>query len=131
MYKKFITLLLITIIALPFITCSDNEGPRPDQLIYEPLVFNPPKADDFRTTLSNGLVVYIAEDHEIPWFEASLMIKSGPFLEPENKIGLADMTSKIMREGGSKSMDGEAINERMDYLAGSVSATALSTVPLQ
>ena len=49
------------------------KGPRPDQFKYPPLDFKPPKAADFRTVLANGLVVYIAEDHEIPWFEATLL----------------------------------------------------------
>jgi zinc protease len=51
------------------------QGPRPEQFLgkFPPLDFKPPKASDFRTTLSNGLVVYIAEDHEIPWIDASLL----------------------------------------------------------
>jgi len=49
------------------------KGPRPDQFKFPPLDFRPPKAAEFREVLSNGLVVYIAEDHEIPWFEASLL----------------------------------------------------------
>jgi len=51
------------------------QGPRPEQFLgkFPPLDFKPPKPADFRTTLSNGLVVYIAEDHEIPWVEATLL----------------------------------------------------------
>ena len=102
------------------------KGPRPEQFKFAPLVFNPPKPADFRTQLSNGLVVYIAEDHEIPWINASLMMRTGPFLEPKNKLGVAGMTSSVMRSGGTTTMTGEQINERMDFLAGSVSATNLS-----
>ena len=124
--KSFVfTNLLIFAAALIF-SCSENRGPRPDDFEYEPLEFSPPTAEEFRTELSNGLVVYIAEDHEIPWFDASLMMKTGPFLEPKNKLGVAGMTSSIMRVGGTTTMDGEKINERMDFLAGSVSATRLS-----
>ncbi len=85
-----------------------------------------PNPADFRAELSNGLVVYLAEDHEIPWFDATLMVSDGPFLEPANKIGLASLTERLMREGGTTSMTGEEIDERMDFLAGSVSATRLS-----
>ena len=51
------------------------QGPRPEQFLgkFPPLNFTPPKPSDFRATLSNGLVVYIAEDHQIPWVEASLL----------------------------------------------------------
>jgi predicted Zn-dependent peptidase len=96
------------------------KGPHPEQFKYPPLNFKVPKPADFRTTLSNGLVVYIAEDHEIPWFNASLIVKSGPFLEPKEKIGLDAFTSSIMRSGGSTTMSGEQITERMDFLGGSL-----------
>ncbi len=73
----------------PPATADPEQGPRPEDFSYEPLEFTPPNPDDFRTELSNGLVVYIAEDHEIPWFDASLMVRTGPFLEPADKIGVA------------------------------------------
>ncbi len=102
------------------------KGPRPEQFKFKPLAYDPPKGADYRTTLSNGLVVYIAEDHEIPWINASLMMRTGPFLEPKDQLGVAAMTSTVMRTGGTTTMTGEQINERMDFLAGSVSATSLS-----
>ena len=52
---------------------APSQGPRPEQFKFPPLAFKPPKPADFRATLSNGLVVYIAEDHQIPWFEATLL----------------------------------------------------------
>ncbi|MBP1597787.1 MAG: hypothetical protein H6Q05_3164 [Acidobacteria bacterium] len=96
------------------------QGPRPEQFKYPPLNFRIPKASEFRTILSNGLVVYIAEDHEIPWFNGTLMVKTGPFLEPMEKLGLDSFTSSIMRSGGSTTMTGEQIDERMDFLGASL-----------
>ena len=103
-----------------------TRGPRPESFTFKPLVFNPPKLADFRTTLSNGLVVYIGEDHQIPWINASLMVRTGPFLEPKDKLGVAVMTPTVMRSGGTTTMTGEQINERMEFLAGNVSAGSLS-----
>ncbi len=133
------------------------KGPRPDQFKYPPLDFKPPKAADFRTLLSNGLVVYIAEDHEVPWFEATLLspvISGGggmmggrgrgassgdwpqaggaaggggrSFLEPMDKLGVESLTGSIVRSGGTATMTADQINERMDFLAGNVSATSLA-----
>ena len=50
-------------------------GPRAEDFLgkFPPLNFKPPKPAEFRHVLSNGLVVYLAEDHEIPWFEATLL----------------------------------------------------------
>ena len=106
----------------PAKTAPAPQGPRPEQFKYPPLNFKIPKAADFRHTLSNGLVVYIAEDHDIPWFNASLMVKTGPFLEPKDKLSVDSFTSSIMRSGGSTSMSGEAITERMDFLGGRLGA---------
>ena len=133
------------------------KGPRPDQFKYPPLDFKPPKAAEFRTTLSNGLIVYLAEDHEIPWFEATILspvISGGggggggrgrgagasdlaqaggagggvgrSFLEPADKLGLDGLTGSIVRTGGTTTMTGDQINERMDFLAGTVTATSLA-----
>ena len=137
------------------------QGPRPEQYLgkFPPLDFKPPKAADFRTTLSNGLVVYIAEDHEIPWFEATLLtpVAGGgggggggrrgmedtafdfpqrpgggggggarSFLEPKDKLGIQSLCGSVMRSGGTASMTADQINERMEFLAGSVSPTSLS-----
>jgi zinc protease len=135
------------------------QGPRPEQFLgkFPPLDFKPPKATDFRTTLSNGLVVYIAEDHEIPWFEATLLtpVSGGgggggrgrgmdrgavsypqrgggggggarSFLEPKDKLGLQAICGSVMRSGGTTTMTADQINERMEFLAGSVSPTSAS-----
>jgi hypothetical protein len=136
------------------------KGPRPGQFKFPPLEFKAPKAAEFREVLSNGLVVYIAEDHEIPWFEASLLSPvitgggggmgrgrgvetdglprdwpqrggggaggSRSFLEPPGKLGVQALTGSIVRSGGTTSMTAEQLNERMDFLAGSVTATSLA-----
>ena len=108
--------LLLAVVAASACDAGSRNGPRPEDFTYEPLEFTPPSPDSFRTQLSNGLVVYIAEDHEIPWFDASLMVRDGPFLEPSDKIGLASLTERLIREGGTTSMTGEEIDERMDFL---------------
>jgi len=136
------------------------QGPRPEQFLgkFPPLGFKPPKPAEFRTTLSNGLVVYIAEDHEIPWIEATLLtpVAGGgggggrgrgvverfyadapqgrggggggarSFLEPKDKLGIQSICGSVMRSGGTTSMTVDQINERMEFLAGSVSPTSMS-----
>ena len=129
MLRRLASLSLAVVLAVGGAVGCDGdrrEGIRPEDLTYEPLEFTPPNPTDYRTELSNGLVVYLAEDHEIPWFDASLLLRDGPFLEPPDKIGVASLTQRLMREGGTTSMTGEDMDERMDYLAGSVTATRLS-----
>jgi len=125
-HHRVIAALLVLVVAAASAYGQAPQGPRPENIKYPPLDFKPPKPAEFRSVLSNGLIVYIAEDHEIPWFEASLFMRTGPFLEPPDKLGVEDMTPNIMREGGTTAMNGEDITERMDFLAGNVSATRLS-----
>jgi len=54
------------------------------------------------------------------------MLRTGPFLEPKEKLGVDSFTNTVIRTGGTATMNGEQINERMDFLAGSVTSTSLS-----
>jgi len=126
MFRTYIAVLVAPVMAVAATSECDAQGPRPEDFNFARLEYTPPNPGEFRTELSNGLVVYIAEDHDIPWFDATLLVKTGPFLEPRDKLGVESLTEEIMREGGTSSMTGEEIDERMDFLAGSVSATSLS-----
>jgi hypothetical protein len=39
---------------------------RPESLTFKPIVFTPPSPKDHRVVLSNGMVVFIAEDRALP-----------------------------------------------------------------
>ena len=40
--------------------------------------------------------------------------------EPKNKAGLASLTGTVMRTGGTSSLSGDEINEKLEFIAGSV-----------
>ena len=48
------------------------------------------------------------------------------FLEPKDKLGLQAICGSVMRSGGTTTMTADQINERMEFLAGSVSPTSAS-----
>ncbi len=48
------------------------------------------------------------------------------FLEPKDKLGIQAICGSVMRSGGTTSMTTDQINERMEFLAGSVSPTSAS-----
>ena len=54
-----------------------------------------PKPKTFR--LSNGVDVYVLEDHKLPAVRFSLMIRAGSLFEP--KPGVAEMTASMLTEG--------------------------------
>ncbi|MEA5568446.1 pitrilysin family protein, partial [Anabaena sp. UHCC 0399] len=59
-----------------------------------------PKYEQF--VLQNGMVVYLAEDHELPFVNGAALVRTGDRLEPADKVGLADLVGTVMRTGGTK-----------------------------
>lgn len=67
-----------------------------------------------RVQLENGMVVYLAEDHEFPLVELSATINVGSMYEDVAKIGLAEMTGSVMRTGGTATHSGDQIDEMVE-----------------
>src|SRR3990172_9957938 len=114
--KKYRLLTLVLLIC-----CAGNSFaaphplPDPDRLRYPPLHFNPPQAE--RIVLSNGMILYILEDHELPLINIHSVLKTGAYFDPDGKEGLADLTGTVMRTGGTETMSGGAIDEILESLA--------------
>lgn len=91
---------------------------HPSKLSYKPIIINPPVPE--KTVLENGMVIYTLEDHELPVFNINAVIKTGDIYEPADKVGLASMTGSLMRSGGTKNMSWEEMDEKLEFIAGSV-----------
>jgi zinc protease len=94
---------------------------HPDKLAFKPIEFTPPRARDYRVALKNGTVVYIAEDRTLPLVGISLLVRTGSYLEPPGKEGLAALTGSQIRRGGSRSLTAEQLDEKLDFLAAQAS----------
>ncbi len=70
--------------------------------------------------LSNGMQVYLLEDHSLPTFNASIRIGAGSYLEPADKIGLASIVGDVMRTGGTKKWTGDELDEELEGVGASV-----------
>jgi zinc protease len=70
--------------------------------------------------LSNGLKVYLLEDHELPLVGGSAMIYTGSRLEPSNKAGLAGIVGTVMRSGGTLAHPADELNQLLEQRAASV-----------
>jgi predicted Zn-dependent peptidase len=93
---------------------------HPDKLVFQPIAFTPPRAADHRVVLKNGMVVFIAEDPALPLVNVSLLVRTGSYLEPAAKAGLAALTGSQIRRGGTASLTAEQLDERLDFLAANV-----------
>jgi predicted Zn-dependent peptidase len=88
-------------------------------MTFPPPSFRPPKAE--RQVLSNGMILYLMEDHELPLINLDLMVRTGNIYEPADKIGLAGLTGAVTRTGGTKTLSGNELDERLDQMAAQLS----------
>lgn len=114
-------LLTLAFATLPGWATAQEIPSHPDQLEFEPISFEPPKAADYRVELDNGLVVFIAEDRTLPLVNISMTMRLGGYLEPAGKEGLAALTGDLMRRGGAGTLEAEDLDERADFLAAQIS----------
>ena len=101
--------------------------PRPEQIAFPPLAFEPPDASTFRRTLPDGTVAYLAPSHEFPLVNLVITFKGGASLDPADIPGLASMTARMVREGGTANMGPAELDESLDFLATEVGVSANET----
>jgi zinc protease len=73
-----------------------------------------------RIQLSNGMVIFLQEDHELPLIEASSRIRGGSRNEPANKVGLVDIFGEVWRTGGTKTQTGDQLDDLLEVRAAKV-----------
>jgi zinc protease len=116
--------LVLALAAAPLLAQQQGAIPdNPEKLVFKPIVYAPPVAKDYRVVLKNGMVVYIAEDTTLPLVNIDLTIRTGSYLEPGGKEGLAAFTGSQIRRGGTKSLTAEQLDEKLDFLAANVSTS--------
>jgi len=84
--------------------------PLPPLKIPQPLEF----------TLSNGMKIFLLEDHELPLVSGAALIRTGNLFDPDGKHGVAQLTGEVLRSGGTKTKTGDQIDEQLENVAASV-----------
>ena len=97
-----------------------------------------PKLHDFkphqpkRIELKNGIVLFLQEDHELPFVSASVLIPGGARDEDAAKTGLVGLYGQAWRTSGTAKLSGDALDDLLEAKAahietgGDVDSTALS-----
>jgi zinc protease len=73
-----------------------------------------------RIELSNGMVIFLQEDHELPLIEGSARIRGGSRDEPAGKVGLVDIFGEVWRTGGTKTQTGDQLDDFLEVRAAKV-----------
>ena len=91
----------------------------PRTMTFKPVEFSPPEPE--RVVLDNGMVLYLLEDHELPLVTITATMRTGSWLDPTDKIGLAGMTGAVMRTGGGGGLSAEQVDAELEQFAADVS----------
>jgi zinc protease len=111
-------LFIFSLLTLMVLFAAESQA-TPPSLQFEPITFHPPKGK--RVELSNGMVLYLLEDHELPLVNVTFMVQSGSIYEPADKIGLASITGALMRTGGAGEKSGDDLDEELEFLSATLS----------
>ena len=86
------------------------------------LAFITPRASALeikRMQLSNGAVLLVSEQHQLPMVTMSIAFDAGSRRDPAGKEGLAQLTAESLTEGTS-AMSAEDFNEKVDFMGSSI-----------
>lgn len=73
-----------------------------------------------RIEFSNGMVVFLMEDHELPLITGFARIRGGARLEPAAKVGLVEVYADVWRTGGTENKTGDELDDFLEARAAKV-----------
>jgi zinc protease len=77
-----------------------------------------------RIQLSNGMVIFLQEDHELPLIDGTTRIRGGSHNEPAGKVGLTDIYGEVWRTGGTKTQTGDQLDDFLEVRAAKVETSS-------
>lgn len=86
------------------------------------LDFSPQEMERF--TLSNGIVVFFVEDHELPLVDVNFLIKTGENRVDPKQAGLATLLADLVVEGGSTKVSKRAFEDSLQKVGASFGGSA-------
>ena len=112
------TSLLFTIcatLAAPIALNAQQEKPWEKIPIPKLHEFNPQQPK--RIVLKNGIILFLQEDHELPFVSGSVLIPGGARDVEPAKAGLIGIYEQAWRTSGSAKMDGDALDDLLEAKA--------------
>jgi len=70
-----------------------------------------------RIQLANGMLIFLQEDHELPFINGQILIRGGSRQEPAGKIGLVRLYGEAWRTSGTKTHSGDQLDDILEAKA--------------
>ncbi len=96
------------------------QAKHPSELTYPALRYEPPDPKAFRTVYAGGLRAYVQEARDLPLFNIAALVNGGELYVPKDKTGLGRILGDQLIKGGTATREGSVIEERVDFLGGSL-----------
>jgi len=124
MKKTLIKVTAVLAVSILFASLGLAQATKPSDLKFPALKYDPPDPMAFRTGLAGGLLAYIQEDRELPIVSITALVNFGEIYVPADKTGLAALMGQTLIKGGTKTRDGSAIEDRVDFLGATLNFMA-------
>jgi zinc protease len=128
---RFLPVLVWTLSLCSLLPAAKGQVADWSQIVIPPLpAFNP--QEPRRVELPNGMVIFLQEDHELPFIRGTARIRGGSRNEPATKIGLTAIYGQVWRTGGTRSKTGDLLDDDLEALAarvetsGGIDSTSIS-----
>ncbi len=73
-----------------------------------------------RIELTNGLTIFLQEDHELPFISGNILIRGGSRDVPAAKVGLTSLYGETWRTSGTATIDGDKLDDQLEAKAASI-----------
>ena len=112
--------LLLLALMVPRLTAhaADPAVIDPRTMTFDAVEFASPEPE--RVIFENGLVVYLLEDHDLPLITIGALMRTGSWLDPPDKVGLAALTASVMRTGGGGGFSAMEVDDELAQFAGRI-----------
>ena len=111
-----------------FVTLCVAVPNSPQDIVFPEYVFTPPLASDYKTTILDGIPVFIVEDRELPLVNMVATFRGGKYQDGGSSTGLSEMMASLVRSGGTDSLSAEEVDEQFAFLAANASVNGGGTV---
>jgi len=130
--SRFAHVLLIGVLLSSLSPALSAQEAKPWEKIPIPPLHQFKPQQPKRIALKNGIVLFLQEDHELPFVSGSVLIPGGSRDEDPTKCGMVDLYGQTWRTSGTAEVNGDAMDDLLESKAahietgGDLDSTALS-----
>ncbi|MGA2653370.1 MAG: pitrilysin family protein [Terracidiphilus sp.] len=115
-FTKLPLLFAVVAVSLASLATSAQQS-KPWERIPVPKLHDFKPQEPKRIELKNGIVIFLQEDHELPFVSGGVLIPGGSRDEDPAKAGLVGLYGQAWRTSGTAKMDGDQLDDLLESKA--------------